>query len=104
MHRQHIAYGKNDGRTAEQLLVGEAELHAEKHRKIDSHAREGGIKQKEHVLDHEVGGATNAIQCTKVDATAELKAKGGQHVQPRLYPARHPSLSPCRVEGHRRSS
>lgn len=92
MHRQHIAYGKNDGRTAEQLLVGEAELHAEKHRKIDSHAREGGIKQKEHVLDHEVGGATNAIQCAKVDATAELEAKGGQHVQPRLYPARHPSL------------
>lgn len=92
MHRQHIAYGKNDGRTAEQLLVGEAELHAEKHRKIDSHAREGGIKQKEHVLDHEVGGATNAIQCTKVDATAELEAKGGQHVQPRLYPARYPSL------------
>ena len=25
-------------------------------------------------------------------ATAELEAKGGQHVQPRLYPARHPSL------------
>ena len=64
----------------------------EKHRKIDSHAREGGIKQKEHVLNHEVGGATNAIQCTKVDATAELEAKGGQHVQPRLYPARYPSL------------
>lgn len=44
MHRQHIAYGKNDGRTTEQLFVGEAELHAEEHRKIDSHTREGGIK------------------------------------------------------------
>ena len=44
MHRQHIAYGKNDGRTTEQLFVGEAELHAEEYRKIDSHTREGGIK------------------------------------------------------------
>lgn len=109
MHRQHIAYGKNDGRTAEQLLVGEAELHAEKHRKIDSHAREGGIKQKEHVLDHEVGGATNAIQCAKVDATAELEAKAvSTYSHGCIRRGTHPFIigmeSPCRVEGHRRSS
>lgn len=46
MHCQHIAYAKNNGRTAKQLLVGETELHAEEHRKIHGHARKGGIKQE----------------------------------------------------------
>ena len=41
---------------------------------------------------NKVGGATDAIQCTEVDATAELEAKGGQHVQPWLYTTRHPPL------------
>ena len=29
--------------------------------KIDSHARKRGIKQEEHILNHEVGGATDTI-------------------------------------------
>ncbi|MGM9681612.1 MAG: hypothetical protein ACI3XR_08925, partial [Eubacteriales bacterium] len=76
IHGQHIAYAKDDGRTAKQLFVGEAELHAEKHREIDSHARKGGIKQEKNILNHKVGGATDAFQRSKVHTTAELEAKG----------------------------
>lgn len=90
MHCQHIAHTKNNGRTAKQLLVGKTKLHAEEHRKIHSHARKCGIKQENHILNHEVGGTTNAIQCTEINTSAELKAKNCQHVQPRLDTAWHP--------------
>ena len=92
IHCQYIAYAKNNGRTAKQLLVGETELHAEEHRKIHGHACKGGIKQEKYVLNHEVGGATDTIQRTEINTSAELKTKGGQYVHPRLDAARYPSL------------
>jgi len=92
IHCQRVAHGKHDGRAAEQLLVGEAELHAEEHREIDCHACKVGIEQEDYVLNHEIGGATDDIQCAEIDTAAELEAKGGQDVQPRLYPTRHPLL------------
>lgn len=90
IHCQHIAYAKNNGRTTKQLPVGETELHAEKHREIHGHACKGGVKQEKYVLNHEVGGTTDAIQCTEINTSAELKAKGGQHVHPGLDTTRYP--------------
>ena len=90
VHGYHITYTEHNGRTAKQLLVGETELHAEEHRKKDGHARKGGIKQEKHVLNHEVGSATYAIQRTEIKTSAELKAKSGQHIYPWLDTTRHP--------------
>ena len=90
MHCDNIAHAKNDGRAAKQLLVGEAKLHAEKQWKIHSHTRKSGIKQEKYVLNHEVGGAANAIKRAEVHTSAELKAKGGKHIHPRLGTARNP--------------
>lgn len=35
---------------------------------------------------------SDAFRCSEVYAAAELEAEGCQHIQPRLYPPRHPSF------------
>lgn len=95
-YRDEIADADYRSRAAEQLLVGEAELHPEKHRKPDRHTRQAGVEQHQQVLDHQVGGAAHRFQRAEIDPAGELDAHHLHEVNPRLDTPRHE----CPEHGH----
>ena len=100
MHGDNVADAHHDGRGAQQLLIGEAELHPEQHREPHSHARKRGIEQEHHILNHEVGGATNLVESTQIYTSRELEAQSRKDVNPRLQLARHPPFHHRHSETH----
>jgi len=91
VHRDEVAHPDDDGGSAEQLLVGEAELHAEEQGEVDGHARQSGVEEHQQVFDHEVRGAADCIQCAQVHAACKLHAEHRDDVYPGLYVLGHPS-------------
>ena len=83
-HRDH--YGRSD----DELLVGKAKLHAEKHRKINRHTCKIGIEQHHQVFNHKIGGTLYVLKRTKIHAARKLKAKHAEHIYPRLNKFRNP--------------
>ena len=53
-HGYEVAHGYHHSRADKQKAVGEAEFHAEEHRKPHRHARKSGIKQHQQVFNHQI--------------------------------------------------
>ena len=89
-HGYEVAHGYHHSRADKQKAVGEAEFHAEEHRKPHRHARKSGIKQHQQVFNHQIRCAAHSFQRTEIDSARKLYAQHCDYVQPRLDAAWHP--------------
>ena len=90
MHGDEVADGDDDGRGAQELLIGEAELHAEEQRKVYCHACEACVEEHEQVLNHKACCAADRFKGSEVYAAAELYAEDGEDIYPWLKDAWYP--------------
>ncbi len=99
-HGDEIADADEGCGSAEELLVGEAELHPEEQREIDRHACESGVKEHQQVFQHECRGAADGFERAEIDASGELDTEDLEDIDPWADASWHPVMEHGHGERH----